>query len=268
MEVVFHPGKGKDRYYLIDGEREIDGVPIVSVTTILKEIGDKFGQAAWWGMTQGVAGYWELQHLPEFNALEVTEPAEVIPLLTKHKLTVNHVRDKAGERGTSVHDAAETWATTGELPHPPSHQPHEQGYVKALHAFITDSGVTPLAAEVLVGSRKHAYAGTFDLLASGGVKTWDDRTLSGVGIFDYKTKTKVPKGKKREAYEQHHLQLQAYSDAHVEMGSLREDFQAVVNLYPDGSYAVIEGRATSEQWSGCLKAYRSLSGLRESLRAA
>ena len=82
-----------------------------------------------------------------------------------------------------------------------------------------------------------------------------------------KTKTSPPKGKPK-AYEQHHLQLTAYEMARMEMGMEPTDFQAVVNLYPDGSYALIENRSTFHMWLGCLQAYRSLADLREAIKDA
>lgn len=252
--VEFHPGKGKDRYYLIDGEREIDGVPITSVTTILKEIGDKFGPAAWWGQGNGVDGTLKLRNLgllPDKATKEI-----VVPLLTKHKLTTNHVRDAAGDRGTSVHVVAQAWADGEERPGVAA---NERPFVEAFDLFLAENKLTPIKSEVLVGSKSEAYAGTYDLEAR-----FSDGSTA---LLDYKTKTSPPKGKAK-AYEQHHLQLTAYEMARVEMGMDPTDFQAVVNLYPNGTYAVITNRATFHQWIDCLGAYRALSDLRESLKTA
>lgn len=256
--VEFHPGKGAQRYYLIDGEREANGLPIVSVTTILKEIGDKFGVAAWWGMTVGTAGTLELIQRGEPVAVELMTAEEVVPHLTKNKLTVNHVRDAAGDRGTSVHAAAEEWAASGEIPSPDDYPDTERGFVDALLNFLHIEQPEALGSEILVGSRKYAYAGTFDL---------DATNKRGRGLWDFKTKSKPPKGKAK-AYEQHHLQLTAYETARLEMGMDPTDFQAVVNLYPNGEYAVIPNRASEDQWLRCLAAYRALAELKAEIKAA
>lgn len=262
--VDFHPGKGRDRYYLIDGEREIDGREIKSVTTVLSEIGDRFGVAAWWGMQVGVKGLHTLMGDPDLDVGSLT-PEECVPLLTKHKLTTNHTRDDAASRGTIVHAIAEDWAEGADFW--PDDYPAEKGWVEGLCEFIHEENITPLESEVRVGSKQGAYAGTFDLWAEGELTTWDGKKLSGKGIIDYKSKSKPPK-KKHSAYESNHLQLRAYELARVEMGMEPADFLAVVNIYPDGTYGVIESVATEDQWGCCLSAYRSLMELKAEMKVA
>jgi hypothetical protein len=242
----------QERHYTIDGEKTINGWPIVSVTTVTKEIGDTFGQGAWWGQGVGVAGYHALSQDPDLP-LETTTPDKVVELLKVHKLTTNHVRDTAAQRGTDVHALAEHWVQTKEVP-------QGDGYEESLRNFIETEKVRPLEAETLVGSRKFAYAGTHDLIARFP-------RLDSIGLIDYKSKTKPLKGK-ASAYEQHHLQLRGYEDARQEMGYEATEFQAVVNLYPDGEYAIVQGRATSEQWQAAIAAYRSLTDLRREIKAA
>ena len=253
--VDFFPGP-KDRHYEIDGERIIDGQEIQSVTTVLKEIGDKFGVAAWWGMKTGVAGTLQLIQSASPPGIEKMGSDEVVSALTKHKLTVNHVRDSAGDRGTSVHKAAEDWARHGDIPDPHDYPDTERGYIKAFLAFLREEGVKPVKCEVRVGSKEYAYAGTYDL---------EGYTDSGFALLDYKTKTSKPKGTPK-AYEQNHLQLAAYETARREMGMVPTTEQYVVNLYPDGTYALIENKATEDQWLRALDAYRALAELKDSLR--
>lgn len=246
-----------DRHYLIDGEREVNGLPIVSVTTVTKEIGDTFGQGAWWGMTVGLSAYPKLDRLewqadPDHQGLP-NDPSMLASLATKHKLTVNHVRDDAAKRGTDVHALAEDWAKTKKVP-------EGDGHAAALRNFIETEKVQPMEAEVLVGSRKYGYAGQADLIARFP-------KLDAIGLCDFKTKSKPKKGKP-VAYEQHHLQIRGYEDARIEMGQEPTDFQCVVNLYPDGEYAIVQGRATSEQWQAALGAYRSLTALRSAIKQA
>ena len=87
-----------------------------------------------------------------------------MPCCTENKLTVNHTRDKAADRGTSVHAVAEKWAQ-GEPIDGTKVAESERPYVTALQNFIEEHDPQPLDSEVLVGSPTQAYAGTFDLRA-------------------------------------------------------------------------------------------------------
>ena len=75
----------------------------------------------------------------------------VMALLVEHKLTVNHQRDKAGDRGSRVHDALETWAAMGTVPHPDDFSDEDRGYVQGLSDFLTTANIEPVAHEVMVG---------------------------------------------------------------------------------------------------------------------
>lgn len=245
----------RDRHYTIDGERTVNGLSIESVTTILKETGDRFGQAAWWGMVTGTAGVLEVLRRNGVHAMNIREGTVdtdgVVDILKRCRLTVLHTRDDAAQRGTDVHADGERWALTGELP------PPDNGWRQALIAFVETERPEPMGAEILVGSKQYAYAGTFDLLARLP-------KLDAVGVFDLKSKSRPPRGRPN-AYPQHHLQLRGYEDARREMGHDPSDFQCVVNLYPDGTYALIQGRATSQQWQSSMRLYRDFMALRGSI---
>src|SRR5436190_1534615 len=114
--------------YLIDRVGVATRVP--SVTQILGVL-DKPGMP-WWGMKVGVAGGVEVVRGLPFKDLTADE---VVKEMTAQKLTVNHQRDKAGSRGTSVHNIAERYAKTGELTDPDTIPPSERGYVEAFFAW-------------------------------------------------------------------------------------------------------------------------------------
>jgi hypothetical protein len=83
-------------------------------------------------------------------------------------------RDAAAARGTEVHRYAEALAQNERLDVPEE----LAGYVAACADFLTDWQVRPILAERPVASRRHRYAGTFDLVAA----------LPGeVALIDYKT---------------------------------------------------------------------------------
>src|SRR5690606_869501 len=88
---------------------------------------------------------------------------QIIALLTKEKLTVNHVRDSASSRGIAVHDALEMWVSSGEIPDPEFFPAEQAGYVRGLVEFLKVAEPTPIASEVMVGSVKHGYAGRYDI---------------------------------------------------------------------------------------------------------
>jgi hypothetical protein len=115
---------------------------VPSVTEVLDVL--KKDGLHWWGMTVGVEGVISLFHMnllgqgPDglvrvntVDGWQVATVEQAVDLLKKQHLTVNHVRDKAGQRGTAVHDVLELWATGERLPDLDLFPPSEQGYVAA-----------------------------------------------------------------------------------------------------------------------------------------
>lgn len=105
-------------------------------------------------------------------------------------------RDQAGNRGTEVHRLAEllTHGEEVEVPEPLT------GHVDAYLAFLDEWQPTDVLTEVVVGSAKHRYCGTLDMIA----------TLPGLGrcLVDLKTNRSGPFGEVA-------LQLAAYRYAEV-----------------------------------------------------
>lgn len=105
-------------------------------------------------------------------------------------------RDQAANRGTEVHRIAEllTHGEEVEVPEPIS------GHVDAYIAFLDDWQPTDALTEVVIGSAKHGYCGTLDMIA----------TLPGLGrcLVDLKTNRSGPFGEVA-------LQLAAYRHAEV-----------------------------------------------------
>jgi len=268
------PGeKPEPRWY------KIDGVEVPSVTTVLDILHKP--ALTWWGMKVGIAGVTEVYdrwvaacrskehdghtYFEDFSdEWYMHGPDEWAKLLTAHKLTVNHVRDKAARRGTSVHAALEAWAVTGNLAHPDDFPEEEQGYVKGLNAFLADckGHLFPKESELMVGSKDHGFAGRFDLQAYMAPSTEEDgftlqtgpRTKrfipSGRGIFDLKTSKGV--------YDSHYLQLSAYRLALEESGYGRSDFEAVILVNADGRYDVKLNPKRPDHFLSVLQTWRAL----------
>lgn len=245
-----------------------DWVDAPSVSEVLNIL-DKPG-LPWWGMKVGVEGLLALlgEDDPEIAVYQMLSLGTdgVVDLLTKNKLTVNHVRDKAGDRGTAVHDALEVWANSGKLAPPNVFEEEERGYVQALNDFLTDFGGEAYASEVMVGSLEWQFAGRFDLAANvpdGArvvTKSYPKRASKveaipgGRWLLDLKTSKGV--------YETHHLQLAAYRQAYAESYGEQFDHTGVIHVFPDGRYELVAGKATDDDFQNVLVAYRSLQRLK------
>lgn len=182
-------------------------------------------------------------------------------LLKEHRLTVNHVKGKAADRGTNVHSALELYAETGTLPNPENYPENESGYVRGLVEFLKDTQPSVYHSELMVASAE-GFAGRFDMVASlageGVVKTYPKRTdkreeVSGSWLLDLKTSKGV--------YPSHHLQLAGYEGAMEECGYGPVDHTGVVRVTDDGRYELVKGRAIFEDFLAVLDVYRIIRRL-------
>ena len=252
-------------------EEEGVWVEVPSVTKVL-DVLDKSGALTWWGMKVGVKG---VLRLVEQNKLDVLAGHEcvyltdaVIAFLTQEKLTVNHVKDKAADRGTNIHKAFEAWAVDPSFrPDPNVYPENEQGYIRGLNSFLGDLGpVDDIQAEVMVGSVEHGFAGRYDLRLNLGeavmvVKTFPKRKpqhdliAPGKYLLDLKTSKSV--------YDSHALQLAAYEMASVECGYGPTDYRAVVHVTEDGRYELVRTHAAPEDFLSILQAHQTMQRSKE-----
>ena len=245
--------EGKRTYWLSDPEdNEPHWYEVPSVSTVLNIL-DK-PALPWWGMQQGVAGTLSLLE----RALLVPEPVanrwvlvdpnmddaravsrdDVIELLKQEKLTVNDVRDKAGDRGNAAHAALEAWAVTGARAEPAGYPEDQAGYVEAVLKFCADAQLSNVTAEVMVGSVKYGFAGRYDLRGrlSGdlwtGLRNKDAReTFDDVStLLDLKTSKYISPS--------HFWQAEAYEGASVECGHEPTEKRVIIHARPDGRYVV------------------------------
>lgn len=236
---------------------------VPSVSTVL-DILEK-GGLPWWGMRVGVDGVLKLieegviRWNDSWSSLVTDNPdaqGTLIPatterivgkkelgikgLLTQHRLTVNHVRDAAGDRGTNVHTALELWATQGIAPQPAVYAPEEQGYVSALRDFLIDSGLEAVRSEVQIGSMKHKFAGRYDLeglipnnaeiVVRSFPKTASIRTKFPGGLYLLDLKTSA------EVYDTHFIQLEGYEAGRIECGYDPSLYRGVIHVEANGKY--------------------------------
>lgn len=222
-----------------------------SVTTILDATVPK--NLSWWGMRVGCEGAaWLLNR----NLLSNSYTGEEIEQLLKdHKLTVNHQRDKAGDRGTLIHEALETYGKTGELEIPDALDEADHDRIAALAAWLLENKPVFLAQEVLTVSIEHEYAGTFDARVRFEAGEHQGQTA----LIDLKTS-------KRVYPESHFPQLEAYEHAEVELGEAPTDFRAVLHLPPEGEARLIKSVDTFEDFKCLLSTYRAQQARKQRLK--
>lgn len=271
------------RRYLVNGE---DGY--VSVTEALECL-DK-PALPWWGMTIGVKGVHALvgmgiarlgqrpdggftMAIAQDGVWVEATPELLVEALTEIKQTVNHVRDSAGDRGQSAHDALEAWGVTGELPDPSQYTFEEQPYVQGLRAFLEVFGphFEVTGNEVMVASMKHKYAGRYDIrgklrqdvkvITKVYPKTAPKHILvpAGSGLIDLKTS--------KDVFDKHFLQLEGYEGASIECGHEPTDWRAVLQIGADGRYQFrLVKNTTPDDYAQVVATYRAMQRVKEGLK--
>jgi len=206
---------GEERYY------RIGGLTLPSVSTVLRVIA-KPNLVAWARRT-ALETVREL--LEEGLSIEVALAlAEVEP---------ERQRDAAAQRGGLAHDAI-ACALMGK-PYPLEWEP----WVKAALSFLADYGLRLVAAEQVLVSKRHGFAGTCDLITCGadGVLTlvdwktggiWPEAALQlGAYAIALEEMTGRPVG---EAYVVG-LREKGYGEKRVFLPQAREGFLACLTLW-------------------------------------
>lgn len=271
----------------VDGLGE-DYVPpmleVPSCTTVLDILSS--AGLPWWGMQVGIAGVHKLAKTKEKAALwaaikkapgrKVDDnplvqllTAKEVGLLTKHKLTVNHVRDQAADRGLDTHSLLEQLIGSGSADIS-QFDPEHQGYYSAVLDAWIDAGWEDSIAERMVGSLLHGFAGRFDLETSfpkGGsvmvtsIEKDTTERFFGRWRIDLKTSKRV--------FSKHALQLAGYELASIECGYEPTDGRAVLHVTPDGHYQFVDvSYATGDQYIAVKEAWSAMRSLEGAARAA
>ena len=198
------------KFYEASHRYKLDGNWVPGVTTIIGVL-DKPAIPKW--AAKSVAEYVAanrdaIEHLYAMGERSMIASLKEIPWTN---------RDRAGIRGTDVHDFAERIVNGEEVDVPD----HYVGHVESCLAFMDDWNIRPVLVEATVGSREHQYAGKLDLVA--------DHDHGGRAIFDYKTAASG-------IYKETAFQLVAYAFAefHGEEGQER----AMRDLGIEESYGV------------------------------
>lgn len=269
----------------------VNGTEVPSVTTVLGVLKKDLG---WWGQTTGVEGVLELfnrkrlttsidwlkledgfgsENIISFEEGTKLTAADITALLTAERLTVNHTKDKAADRGTTAHSALESWAGSGGeyFPTPQDFPEELQPYVNGVLDWIQTMGGAgkPVLSEVMVGSAVHGFAGRFDLcLQLSEATEFVVRALrkpktvvvaAGRYTVDMKTKNKRPK----EPYTTDMKQLAGYEIAAVECGYPPTDGQLVLYVMADGTYEFVPSYAKADDFLSALQVHKTDAAMKE-----
>ena len=216
----------------------LNGDPVVSVTTALGVL-DKSGPLMWWAWKMGIGDAFDWAHkFSKFDDLEA--------YLKANKLHPNAKRDKAADRGVGAHYALEQLATTGRFDLSKV-EPEDQGYASGVMDWWLGAEPTECVVEQMVGSRKHGFAGRYDL----------DCVIDGARtLVDLKTSKGI--------YESHMLQLEMYGIAAAESGYGKFENKLVLRAAPDGTFEEARSYATVGQALAVLGAYKAMQQLKKS----
>lgn len=189
----------------------LDNKPVTGVTTI---IGGGVPKPAlvWWAGT--VVAKWALdaENATHLSGLQSSYTGEKDDQSLKFlQLLPNRERDAAAKRGTAVHDLAEQLNLTGDADVPEDLEGFIEGYI----SFLDTWQITPVLAEVIVGSREHWYSGKVDLFAQSPLLQTAEEIAAGCVIeIDLKTSKGV--------YMDTALQTAAYARAEFYMDGGKE----------------------------------------------
>ena len=153
MSLKFSPGNHQYR---------LDGKHVPSVTGLIKG-----------GLPAPGLVYWSARTVAEFVADNPSDVEQLramgrAPMVAALKEVPWQKRDEAALSGTDVHALAERVVHGEPVDVPAEYVDHVQGYARWLDEF----DVTPILTERSAASRKHWYAGRFDLIAEIAGVVW------------------------------------------------------------------------------------------------
>ena len=192
-----------------------------SVTTILNAGVPKPFLKVW---AEKMVAEYAVDYVDRWNGLPRQDAVDLLRRAPFRKM------DAKREIGSAVHNAVDAYINGDEFP---GHNltPEQRGYFESALAYLREQRVEVLRNEACVFSRKHGYAGTFDLLQRRG-------DIGPVEIADFKTSKAV--------YPEVALQLAAYAradfigcDDGTEEALPSVGRGVIVQLGPDGSYKAV-----------------------------
>lgn len=240
---------------IIDGGKRVG--PKDSATGIIKEVvKPSFNVPAWYGYKMGA------------NAAYMAHPLKVIIREgadlewdewydnCKAYENPNRVLEKAGARGTAVHDALERWAKEGTALNPSDFDAADHKRIQGLAKFLLENDPQIEESEVMVYHQPDDWCGTFDANAVFGAGPYKGQRF----LLDWKTSKGVYK-------EQFYPQLSAYVEAERLCG-IEYDGSAIVHIPESGRVKMHVNDEGYEEFACLLPVYHSLKARKEREKAA
>ena len=244
------PKKGGDYSYVRDSR-------FTGVSTPVKTLDTNVDSLLWWASKLEQTRIAELAE----NCLDgggdldwLRSQRSIAAALREAELTWSHVRDRAADRGSRVHELI--FLALAQEQRPPSLSAltsTERAYGQAAIRWWRDREPKALYAEQVTLSRGHRVAGRFDLLCE----------IDGERVLcDAKTR------ERGVARKSDHAQLAGYEMCNEACGIGGSDRQLAIILKPDGTYEEHESVATEADFIASLEAYRAGGDLDKRIRAA
>jgi hypothetical protein len=222
----------------------------VSVTTALGVLNKP--AVIRWAEAQGAAGVVRAIRMGEIDPM-IHLPDEAIGIVRTLKLGADAAKDRAADRGLTIHDALQTYCNTSELPSPQDLAMDARPYLRGLSRALLALDPTPIHVERIVCHPELGYAGRLDLLAEvDGLRT----------LIDVKT------SKSGRGYSEAHIQSVGYASAEQSVGEPWPDRIVVLGVSPDGEFCADDCTAPRDAFEKVLAVYRLLADVRRPLDAA
>lgn len=240
----------------IENDEWVRGKRIPSVSTLIKPLDHKPERLLKWAARENGRGIAQLASKALANGdtdslREWLLSHETIwDKLESEKLTFRHTRSRKADVGTAVHQVFESLATGKYTPEEAQVKLQttqglteiERPYVQALVKWWMNTRPIVLNQEQFVYSRTHRFTGRFDLR----YKTEHDSTPI---LCDLKTSNFIAPG--------YHAQLALYDLGARECGVGPSEKYEILQVKPDGTYVVVEGKATHEDGLAAIQVYRA-----------
>lgn len=232
---------------ILDGGKRVG--PKDSVTKIIKEVvKPDFHVPAWYGYNMGTNAAF-MAHDLGLESDDLTPISTEYPEFRKACMAYenpNRVLEKAGARGTAVHDALERWATEGKALNPSDFDEEDHKRIQGLAKFLLEHDPQIEESEVMVYHQPDNWCGQFDASVIFGAGPHKGQKF----LLDWKTSKGVYK-------EQFYPQLSAYVDAERLCG-IDYDGSAIVHIPESGKVTLHVNDEGYEEFACLLPVYHSL----------
>lgn len=243
-------------YYVVQDDGQRVG-PKPSATGIIKEVvKPDFNVPAWYGYKMGANAAYMAHPLKEIIKEGADLDWDEWYDRCKAYENPNRVLEKAGARGTAVHDALERWAKSGTALNPGDFDPQDRMRIQGLAKFLLEHDPHITESEVMVYHQPDDWCGTFD----AAVEFQDGPYKGQKFLLDWKTS----KGVYRDQF---FPQLSAYVEAERLCG-IEYDGSAIVHIPESGRVKLHVNDEDYEGFAALLPAFHSMRDRKEREKAA